>query len=156
MGGLRRGTRRGRKKRACPPPHSGDHAVSPLLHAGSRRCRWGTRRKLTGSRDAGMKGGGTQGLVLIPRNNCVGRFVTPFPSCAKPSSDSFLCLIAPSSVLVNGGPHLLPRELGLSPGSPRLLQGWSRFSAGPWRWETLSLGEEELTQGSLGSNNPSP
>lgn len=87
MSGLRRGTRGG-KKCACPPQQNGDHRVSPLLHAGSRRCHLGTRAEHAGSRDAGMETGGTQGLVSIACNNSVGCFVTPFPSCAKFSSAS--------------------------------------------------------------------
>lgn len=116
-------------------------------------------------RHAGMEGGGTQGHISIPRNHfnqSISCFVTPFPSCSKPSSDSYLCLVGSSSSLVmcpwlvNGGPHPLPVELGLSPDSPKLPQGWAPFSAVPWRWETLGLGEERLTRGSLGSNIPFP
>lgn len=95
---------------------------------------------------AGWEGEGTRGHVSIPRNHFVGSFVTPFPSCPKPSSDSYLCLIAASSSslvmcpwLVNGGQHPLPGELGLSLSNLRLLQGWASFSAVPWRWEKRAL-----------------
>lgn len=75
-----------------------------------------------------MQGGGMQGSTSIPRWHFVGYFVTPFSSCPKPISDPSVYTITPSSSMVtcpwqvSTEPRTLCEELGLSPGSPRLLQ----------------------------------
>lgn len=134
MSGLRRGAR-GDKKRACPPQQSVTTGCRPCSNDGSRRFHLGTRRGHAGEQGCRDGGRGDAGSRFNNPKSLCRLFCDPLPLLHQTQ----LCLIASSSSLVmcpwlvNGGQHPLPGELGLSPSSPRLLQGWSPFSAAPRR-----------------------
>lgn len=108
-----------------------------------------------------MKGGGTQGLVSISRNNFVGCFVTPFPSCDNPaliptsaSSTSSSSLVMCPWLVVRTTPAA--RGDGTEPGQPQAPAGMVSIlrsplevgDSGPWR--------RGIGSGLPRSNIPSP
>lgn len=127
----------------------------PCSTPGAGGAPWESAETMQACRDGGRGDAGTHFNTENHFNQSIGCFVTPFPSCPKPSSDSYLCLVAevqptlplllPGYVPVAGEWRTTPaaRGAGTEPGEPHAPAGMGSIlrnplevgDPGPWRRE---------------------